>query len=280
MTELSLDGGDADDKTHVASSLRQAKLSFASDGQLKAKAPATPKAEDRDELRKVAKETVSLLPGLLLTRPDAKPDGYLYEKDAASPLDQNFCPKLPLTKIRVISMDTIDAALQLTRNPSDPPVCVLNMANAIHAGGGFRTGALAQEEALCYRTSLHFTLKLRFYPIPEKATVYSPNVLVIRDSLANGHELLDCRDPASLPTISVVSAAAIHHPMVAFHKKHPKDLMYAIQDDQDLMKEKIRVILRTAIKNKHRQIVLGAFGCGAFKNPPMEVAYLFLDVLS
>lgn len=270
-----------DNKNRIISPLRQSKLAFSSDGRLKARPPTTPKTEDRDQLVKVAKETISILPGLLLTRPDAKPDGYLYDKDGTTPLDQSFCPKLPKTQIQVVSSDTIDAALQLHRGPHDKPVCILNMANAIHAGGGFRTGALAQEEALCYRTSLYFTLKLRFYPFPDRAALYSPNVLVIRDSLANGHKLLDLSDPTTLPVISVVSAAAIYQPSVGRRlgsSKDSSDPVYGRKEDRDLMRDKIRIILRTAIKNKHRKIVLGAFGCGAFRNPPKEVASLFAEV--
>ena len=284
MTERSPSGAESDThhKARASSPLRQTKLSFSTDGSLRARPSTSPKSEDRDELVKVARETISVLPGLLLTRPDATPDGYLYDKDGSAPLNQRFCPKLPKAKVRVISSDTIDAALQLTRGPSDKPICILNMANAIHAGGGFKTGALAQEEALCYRSSLHFTLKLRFYPIPDKAAIYSPNVLVIRDSLANGHKFLDCRDPRQLPVVSVVSAAAIYQPSVGCKLVQPKDLshnFYARNEDRDLMREKIRIILRTAIKNKHRKIVLGAFGCGAFRNPPKEVACLFAEVL-
>jgi len=259
-------------------SLRQSKLTFAAGGTLQACAPTNPKSEDRDELVKVAKETISILPGLLLTRPDAKPHGYLYDKDGGIPLDQKNCPKLPKTRVRVVSDDTIDAALQLNRGSKDMPICILNMANAIHAGGGFKTGALAQEEALCYRTSLSFTLKMRFYPFPDKAAVYSPNVLVIRDSLANGHKLLDCRDPTTLPVISVVSAAAIYQPALGY-PKHLSHEVYARKEDRDLMGEKMRIILRAAIKNNHRKIVLGALGCGAFRNPAKEVACLWKEVL-
>ena len=264
------------EKNRRSSPLRQSKLAITSGGKLEARAPIAPKSEDRDVLVKVAKETISILPGLLLTRPDTKPDGYLYEKDGAKSVEQNFCPKLPKTRVRVVSSDTIDAALQLNSGPKDKPVCILNMANAIHAGGGFKTGALAQEEALCYRTSLSFTLKLRFYPIPDEAAVYSPNVLVIRDSLANGHKLLDCRDPSKLPVISVVSAAAIYQLAVGRTISHE---VYARKEDRELMGEKMRIILRTAIKNKHRKIVLGALGCGAFHNPPKEVACLWKEVL-
>ncbi|KEF56489.1 uncharacterized protein A1O9_08070 [Exophiala aquamarina CBS 119918] len=180
-------------------------------------------------------------------------------------------------------MDTIDAAITLANgSPSRKAVCILNMANAIHAGGGFRTGALAQEEALCYRTSLYFTLKLRHYPIPDKAAIYSPSVLVIRDNLTRGHDILDCRDPRQLPLLAVVSAAALFRPLVNHVLANPSEEsseLYADADDRLLMAEKMRVVLRTAIRNKHRQIVLGALGCGAFQNPPREVSQLWADVL-
>ncbi|EXJ85983.1 hypothetical protein A1O1_06352 [Capronia coronata CBS 617.96] len=254
-------------------------------GQLISKPPASgpPKPFDRDQLAYTARETIRLLPGLLITRPDAKPDGFLCQKHQVGPLDQTFCPRLPKTKVRVINSDTIEAALQISRRSSDKPICVLNMANAIHAGGGFRKGALAQEEALCYRTSLSYSLKIRHYPIPDKAAIYSPTILVIRDSLANGHGVLDARDPSRLPVISVVSAAAIHKPKtkVLANANLPPAMsaVYTSAGDRELMREKMRIVLRTAIRNRHRKIVLGAFGCGAFANPLKEVGDLWVSVL-
>lgn len=260
---------------------RQTVLSFTADGRLSARLPTTPNPRDRDELVRVSKETLSVLPGLLLTRPDAPPEGHLC--DQVPPLDQKFCPRFSKTRVRVVNMDTIDAAVELASSrPSHKPVCVLNMANAIYAGGGFRTGALAQEEALCYRSSLSFTLKLRYYPIPDKAVIYSPTVLVIRDNLTRGHDMLDCRDPRQLPVLAVVSAAAIFQPLINRVLAHPGEEnseMYADPDDRLLMAEKMRVVLRTAIRNRHRQIVLGALGCGAFQNPPREVSQLWAIVL-
>lgn len=237
-------------------------------------------AQRRAQLVRIANETILLLPGLLITRPDAKPHGFLWGKDDSLPLDQDSCPKLPKTEVRVINCDTVDAALQMERKVSDNPVCVLNMANPVHAGGGFQDGSLAQEEALCYRTSLSFTLKPRFYPLPAKAAIYSPNVLVFRDSMANGHRLLDCTVPSQLPLISVISAAALYKPEVTSgRQQQTSGARYVKPTDRSLMAEKMRIILRVAIRNQHRKIVLGALGCGVFQNPPGEVSRLWEHVL-
>ena len=45
------------------------------------------------------------------------------------------------------------------------------------------------------------------------------------------------------------------------------------------MIEKIRTVLRIAAIEQRRNLILGALGCGAFKNPPKAVANLFKDVL-
>jgi uncharacterized protein (TIGR02452 family) len=45
------------------------------------------------------------------------------------------------------------------------------------------------------------------------------------------------------------------------------------------MREKIKCVFRAAAAQGCRRIVLGAFGCGAFGNPPAEVDQLFRRVL-
>lgn len=255
---------------------RQHLLTF-SDGKLTTKKPLiNPIGRDdvrRKTLAAVAEETWTLLPGLLATRPDVSNANYLCQKET---LDPARCPSFSPTKVRVIDSDTIDAALSLQAK-SRKPVAVLNMANATHPGGGWKHGSLAQEEALCYRTSLSKTLHYKHYPIPDDATLYSPTVLLIRDSMSQGHDLLDFRDPSQLDVISVISCAAVCQPYL---KKDTQGLQaYRDQKDVKFMKEKMRVILRTAIRNKHRQVVLGAFGCGAFGNPNHIVAVMWAEIL-
>ena len=233
-------------------------------------------------LAHTAAETKALLPKLLKKIPQAPADGVLYHPGNLLRLDSRSCSRLPRTAIRVLNADTIDAAIDLSTPTvsqlSNKPVLVLNMANAHHSGGGWLHGALAQEEAMCYRSSLSFTLKYRYYPILEAGGIYSPTIVVIRQNMSSGHGLMDLSKPDDLPVFSCVSVAAIRGPPVE------KDIggteSYKRAGDRDIMKEKMRVVLRVAVVKGHRVLVLGALGCGAFANPRGEVVECWKEVFS
>lgn len=252
--------------------------------------PSTPSTTASTLLSLVASETKLLLPSLLSSAPHAPPTGHLYHRHNLPPLCAAQCPQLARTAIEVQNADSIDAALALTfsrpspsssaastpTNPTNPPILILNMANAQHGGGGWLKGALAQEESLCYRSSLSFTLKRHFYPLANLSAIYSPNVLVLRDSLAAGHNLLDLKHPNNLPLVSIVSVAAVRDPEVIGGQG--EDGRYRYAGTRRLMKEKMRVVLRVAAARAHRVLVLGALGCGAFGNPRGEVVACWREV--
>jgi uncharacterized protein (TIGR02452 family) len=152
------------------------------------------------------------------------------------------------------------------------------MANAQRGGGGWLKGALAQEESLCYRSSLSFTLKRHFYPLPDAGAIYSASVLILRESLAAGHGLLDISRPQELPVISVVSVAAVRDPEVVGGQGEFG--RYRFMKVRAVMKEKMRVVLRVAATRGHRELVLGALGCGAFGNPRGEVVACWREVFA
>ncbi|KAI4179129.1 MAG: hypothetical protein LQ346_007266 [Caloplaca aetnensis] len=248
--------------------------------------PSLPSTKRSTLLAAVAEETKDVLPGLLKLTPDTPPVGELIKPDTLFPAFKSDCPNLPKTRVRVLDMDTLDAAIRLSSlttstvaESSNPPVLVLNMANAKHAGGGWLKGAIAQEEALCYRSSLSFTLKRRFYPMPDRSAIYSPTVVLIRESLANGHRLLDLTHPEKLPVVSVVSVAAIRDPSVERRLGDGEEI-YRNGEDRALMRSKMRMILRIAAGKGHRKLVLGALGCGAFANPKGEVVKLWRELLT
>jgi len=137
------------------------------------------------------------------------------------------------------------------------------------AGGGYKHGAAAQEESLFRRSNYNEFLDVihppGLYPIPEFGGIYSQNVLVFRASEKKGYQFL--LQPIFL---NFIAAAAYNDPL---NDEFYKD-RYVADTEQ-----KIRSILKIGLNHGHDAIVLGAFGCGAFKNPPKHIALLFQKVL-
>lgn len=52
------------------------------------------------------------------------------------------------------------------------------------------------------------------------------------------------------------------------------------QDLQFCTRRKLETVLSAAAKENYTALVLSALGCGAFRNPPKEVAQIFRDVLA
>ncbi|KAF2418250.1 hypothetical protein EJ08DRAFT_621821 [Tothia fuscella] len=254
----------------------------------------------RARLVKTAQETKAALPGILKQIPIDAIRSQVYNLSQLPPLDPTHCPAYnskdnPTTSttgtpIHVLNADTLDCAIHLhalpTQQPRDqtnPPqnqntpssVLVLNLASEYKPGGGWLTGALAQEESICYRSSLYLSLHRSYYPLGNTSAIYTPTVVIIRDSYSSGHNLLSPpTDPSDLPIISVLSIPALRCPKISSDGKK-----FANPTDRETTKEKMRLNLRVAARNKHTRLVLGALGCGAFKNPAGEVAACWLEVL-
>ncbi len=184
------------------------------------------------------------------------------------------------TKVEVKDIDCLYAGVELKEQGYNP--AVLNMASRRNPDGGVVTGAGAQEETLFRRTNLFRSL-YQFAPYAEQygirrsqhqypldrnfGGIYSPGVIYFRESEQKGYALLE--KPVSL---SFISVAGMNRPdltadgMIADHHVGP-------------IKNKIRTIFRMGLIHGHDSLVLGALGCGAFRNPPRHVAHLFHEVL-
>lgn len=201
------------------------------------------------------------------------------------------------TTIQVRNMDTLDAAVELRRQAMQQPdprrprnlrPAVLNFANADKPGGGWRNGAVAQEEAMCYRSTLARSLHQRDYPLRPDQGIYSSRVAVLRHSMRSGHAWITDRDSLSpatvrqLPWYSALTIAAIYKPGTrsAMRGTPPRQTkVFARNADRRLTKAKMRLALHMAAMHGHDMLVLGAFGCGVFENPPWDVAQCWLEVL-
>lgn len=186
------------------------------------------------------------------------------------------------TKFSVVNADCLEIAEMLQKSGLNP--CVLNLANRQNPGGGVLNGAGAQEENLFRRSNLFISLfqfaryaneygidrSSESYPLNRNTGgIYSEKVTVFRASEKNGYRYL--KTPYQMAFVSV---PAINRPELI--KKG--DLYYLLEKYIEPTKEKIRTILRIAGKYQHDSLVLGAFGCGAFCNPPNHIAQLFKEV--
>ena len=157
----------------------------------------------------------------------------------------------------------------------EKPVLVLNLANPVNPGGGVRRGAHAQEEDLCRKSSLLMSLESEaaklYYQYNSSLNTYmgsdaiilNPTVDIIKDE--NG-DLLD--QPV---TVSVLTSAA---PMISLGLEGMTKGEY-----YEMFLRRIRVTLQCAAAWGYKELVLGAWGCGAFANDGREVAGMFAQVL-
>lgn len=194
--------------------------------------------------------------------------GRLYLSDELELLDITTCKAYTETTIQVVNEGTIDAIYRLQGNR----VGVLNFASARHPGGGFLKGALAQEECLAYSSNLYDTLKdNEFYSLHSnmESKMYSDNMIVgnvefFRNAVYNF--VLTPR------TVKVVTSAAVNMGQV---KLKGEDVEVA----KEVMKNRMRKVLKLFAKEGCETIVLGAFGCGVFANNPVDVATNWVDLL-
>lgn len=189
------------------------------------------------------------------------------------------------TKVIVECNDCLVAAGRLVNEGYNP--VLLNFASAGHPGGGVETGARAQEETICRRSTLTrsiysfdtkyasrygYALQVgEHYPIvSEFSAIYSPAVTVFREGV-------DCLLMDEPYDVAVVTCAALN-----LNGKYPIKLTpdgHMPQAAIDITRNKIRTVFRIGLMYDHDALVLGAFGCGAFKNPPAEIAWLFHNVM-
>ncbi|KUI63566.1 hypothetical protein VM1G_10302 [Cytospora mali] len=177
-------------------------------------------------------------------------------------------------RLTIRACDTLTAAHFLLTSPANTTkkVVILNMASPLSPGGGFLNGATSQEEFLCMRTTLLPSLRDEFYRLPEVGCIFTPDVLVFRDSEGND---LDKKDRWF---VDVVSAAMLRLPETEVDESTGRG-GYVHQKDRELVIDKMRAVMRVAQMRGETKVVLGAWGCGAYGNPVGEIARAWRRVL-
>lgn len=242
----------------------------------------------RERMAKIGEETVSIVKKGYYTNSEGKivviqkkveksvENTVLYSPTDGDDLLDNFTAKAPFsTEIEVKNVTTLHAAKELLEDGTEK-VIALNFASARHPGGGFLKGALAQEESLARSSALYETLiaKPEMYDennhiksgLYTDYMIYSPDVPVFRHDMGN---LLN--EPYLL---SFITSPAVN---VGYIQTAKQKIPYS--DIHKTMKKRIEKILAVGLNHGYDTIVLGAFGCGVFKNRPLDVAGYFKELL-
>lgn len=187
-------------------------------------------------------------------------------------LPPEILPGNQQTQFEVRNETTLKAAHRLVEKGQ--PVAALNFASASHPGGGFLSGARAQEESLARSSGLYACLsgnpmyefhQTRRDPLYTNYVIYSPNVPVFR---TDEGELLKQPWPCSFITSPAPNAKVVLERDRSRHGEIHRALA-----------ERIYKVLAIARFHGHGVLILGAWGCGAFGNDSQEVAELFAEEL-
>jgi uncharacterized protein (TIGR02452 family) len=174
------------------------------------------------------------------------------------------------TVITVTSETTLQAGQRLVAQYGQ--VVALNFASAKNPGGGFLRGTEAQEESLARASALYASLKpqTQFYRshrasgnlLYSHQMIYSPAVPVFRND--SGDLLPD------FYLLDIITAAAPNYGAASPASQAQIPAVFA---------ERLRLLLTLLAYQQCQHLILGAWGCGVFRNDPLLVAKLFRDAL-
>jgi uncharacterized protein (TIGR02452 family) len=180
---------------------------------------------------------------------------------------QNIPKRFSNTMVSIVREDCVDEAIKLKNKLFNP--LLLNMADWFYAGGCVDGGSRAQEEELFRRSNYFKSLQQKYYPLQPFTTILSSKIEFSRHGVKEGYEWME-----KPYYIDCVAAPALENPPLTKNRTN-----YKYEEHAQIMKKKIKMLFYMASKNGNDSLVLSAWGCGAFYNPPEHVAKLFKEVL-
>lgn len=188
-------------------------------------------------------------------------------------------------------------SLEAARNYVGQKVCVHNFASATNPGGGILKGSSAQEEAICRCSTLYFNISepeivekyhnLHKRMIREEKMdvtynddcIYTPGVVVFKSDIGTPQILNEC----DWYTVDIITCAAPNLRPDSSNIMNPDSgtgqVILTSETLRNMHVKRMHRILEIAKLENEDVVILGAFGCGAFYNPPQIVAEAMKIVL-
>ena len=214
--------------------------------------------------QQVWRETLDKYKEFIPERPSKK---YTYipiqnDLNAFNKYDVNECT------LEVKDLDSLYAAKELIDAGYNP--LVLNMADWYYAGGCVGGGAKTQEEELFRRSNYYKHLLSSEYPLSIYDAIVSYDVEVYREGPDKDYVLIEKPWKCHM-----IASPALDSP----HLEYDRGNYLLLNEDREIMYNKINQLFYCAAKEGCDSIVLSAWGCGAFHLPAKEIAVLFKKVV-
>ncbi len=181
----------------------------------------------------------------------------------------------PAMTFAVVNETTLQGCARLAASQEYQRIGVLNFASARNPGGGFLNGAQAQEESLARSSGLYFSLRQcpEFYAfhraqetcLYSNRMIYSPACPVFRKDAGTW-----LAEPYLVDFITSPAPNA-----GAIWQNEPANRAAIVP----VLTERASKLLALAAYQQCDALVLGAWGCGVFRNDPATVAAIFHDYL-
>ena len=185
----------------------------------------------------------------------------------------SVCAGCGQPETRVENISTVEA-IRLLVSEGKRLIGVLNFASAKNPGGGFLNGAMAQEESLAVSGTLYPTLTAHEEYYRENRAhrsmiyldygIYSPEVVFFRDG---AFQLTETPARASVLTLPAVNMG-----QVILKGEN-------VEQARKAMRRRMKLALGIFAERKAKHLVLGAYGCGVFRNDPKEIASWWKELL-
>lgn len=235
--------------------------------------------QKRIEIFKDTEKSCKSNPTLLSAVTNSIKNQVVYLESASIPDEQKSCP-MPCN-VLVSKKRTFEAAADYAK--VGKKVCVLNFASAMSPGGGVVNGSGAQEECLCRCSTLYPCLSAAYVEfhgyhknlldegkingLYNDDCIFTPDVVVFKtDTL-----LPETMAESDWYKVDVITCAA---PNLGRERNCSDEKLFEIH------KKRLEQILKIAAFHGAEVLILGAFGCGAFHNPPEIVAKAEKEILA
>lgn len=180
---------------------------------------------------------------------------------------------------RLLATDTISAAIQYHKENPEHRIAILNFASYKNPGGGFLDDSMAQEEYLCYCTNLYKEL-VRF-----KDSYYLPHRKTLNRGMYTNTSLLShwVSVIASAPGVWLAPDDVFAVDILTCAAPNLTScLRYGGLRSEDMDSygySRVDYVMRVLSTYKYHEVILGAFGCGVFKNDPEVIATAFKQAM-